>query len=147
MMRSSIFAGLIILSIVLLFPGISLAEKQDKVLQEMEKNKIPATDVKEAEKQAKEVSGREDPFKSLLMEETPGGFRAVPRSEAEGLLLTGVFINGGAPTAIMQRGNKSYYVAPGMLVENLKVVSVEENRVDLISKTGKRYVIKMGGAL
>lgn len=146
MSRIHFLSGLII-AILLISSGTSFAEKQDKVLEEMEKNKIPATDVKEAEKQAKEVSGREDPFKSLLMEETTGGFRTVPRSEAEGLLLTGVFINGGLPTAIMQRGNKSYYVNPGMIVENLKVVSVEENRVDLISKTGKRFVIKMGGAL
>lgn len=146
MNRKLLLAGLI-MTILLISNATSFAEKQDQVLEEMEKNKIPATDVKEAEKQAKEVSGREDPFKSLLMEESTGGFRSVPRSEAEGLLLTGVFINGGAPTAIMQRGNKSYYVNPGMLVENFKVVSVEENRVDLISKTGKRFVIKMGGAL
>ncbi len=146
-MNNNLLLASLIMAILLISTATSFAEKQDQVLEEMEKNKIPATDVKEAEKQAKEVSGREDPFKSLLMEESTGGFRSVPRSEAEGLLLTGVFINGGAPTAIMQRGNKSYYVNPGMLVENLKVVSVEENRVDLISKTGKRFVIKMGGAL
>lgn len=124
-------------------PGSTLVDTE-----EMEKNRIPATDLEEAEKQAKEISGRDDPFKSLVVEEGAlEGFRGVPRSETEGLLLTGVFINGATPTAILQRGSKSYYVTPGMSVENLKVVGVEEDKVNLVSKTGKRYVIKIGGSL
>lgn len=101
---------------------------------------VPATDENQAKKEAKEISGRDDPFNPLVMDD--GSDRS---SVGAGLGVNGVFIDNKMRFAIIQYRGKTQVVRQGESFLDWKVVMIGKTNVNLVHSNGTQVSLIVGG--
>ncbi len=101
---------------------------------------VQATDENQATKEAKEISGRDDPFNPLVMDD--GSDRS---SVGAGLSATGIFVDNQTRLVILQYRGKSQVLRQGQSFLDWKVVQIGKNNVNLVHSNGTQVSLIVGG--
>lgn len=101
---------------------------------------VQATDENQATKEAKEISGRDDPFNPLVMDD--GSDRS---SVGAGLNATGIFVDNQIRLVILQYRGKSQVLRQGQSFLDWKVVQIGKNNVNLVHSNGTQVSLIVGG--
>ncbi len=101
---------------------------------------VPATDEQKAVNEAKEISGRSDPFNPLVSDD------GLDRSSVgAGLSATGVFVDNSVRLVILQYRGKSQVVRQGGTFMDWRVIQIGKNTVNLIHSNGTQVSLIVGG--
>jgi hypothetical protein len=101
---------------------------------------VPATDEQKAINEAKEISGRSDPFNPLVSDD------GLDRSSVgAGLSATGVFVDNAMRLVILQYRGKTQVVRQGGTFMDWRVVQIGKNTVNLLHSNGTQVSLIVGG--
>ncbi len=101
---------------------------------------VQATDENQATKEAKEISGRDDPFNPLVMDD--GSDRS---SVGAGLSATGIFVDNQTRLVILQYRGKSQVLKQGQSFLDWRVVQIGKSNVNLVHSNGTQVSLIVGG--